>query len=145
MKKILPIIVVVLLLGGGVFYGGMKYGENKSTLSSFTRQDFQNVTEEERQQIFQGNVGGNLQRVMGREDGSSFLSGEVITKDEQSITLKLADGGSKIIFFSNSTQISKTTEGSASDIGIGKQIIITGEQNTDGSYTAKTIQLSPRY
>ena len=52
---------------------------------------------------------------------------------------------SKIVFFSDSTQISKTTEGSVSDIETGKQIMVSGEQNSDGSYTAKTIQLSPRY
>jgi hypothetical protein len=36
------------------------------------------------------------------------------------------------------------TEGSINNIEIGKQIMVGGEQNSDGSYTAKTIQLSPR-
>jgi len=56
----------------------------------------------------------------------------------------MPDGSSKIVFFSDSTEISKTTEGSMDDIEIGKEIMVTGSQNSDGSYTAKTIQLSPR-
>jgi len=43
------------------------------------------------------------------------------------------------------TQISKTVEGKIEDIEIGKQIMVSGDQNSDGSITAKTIQLSPRY
>ena len=144
MKKIIPIFIVLIVIGGGAFYGGMKYGESKSPLGDFSRQGFQNLSEEERQQLFQGNVGGTIQKGVERGTGASFLNGEVIDKDEQSLTLKTMDGSSRIIFFSGSTEISKTTEGSTDDIEIGRQIMVTGEQNSDGSYTAKTIQLSPR-
>jgi hypothetical protein len=136
MKKLIPILVVILLaVGGGAFYGGMKYGQNKSPVSNLSRQNFQNLSPEQRQQLLQGRTGGRT--------GANFLNGEVISKDEKSLTLKIQDGGSKIIFFSDSTQISKTTEGSINDIEIGKQIMVSGDQNSDGSYTAKTIQLSP--
>jgi hypothetical protein len=132
MKKIIiPIIIVlVIAIAGGAFYGGMKYGQNKI---SSQRSSFQNLSPEQRQQFAQG---------AGRA-GANFLSGEVISKDEKSLTIKLPDGSTKIIFFSDSTQISKTTEGSIGDIEIGKQIMVSGDQNSDGSYTAKTIQLSP--
>jgi len=140
MKKLLLIIMV----GGGTFYGGMKYGEGKSPLGQFSGQNFQNLSSEQRQELFQGNVGGAFQERVGRGAGAGFLNGEVIARDEQSLTLKMPDGGSKIVFFSDSTEISKTTEGTKNDIEVGKQIVVSGEQNSDGSYTAKTIQLSPR-
>jgi len=35
-------------------------------------------------------------------------------------------------------------DGSIDDVEIGKQIMVTGEQNSDGSYSAKTIQISPQ-
>ncbi|MFH1423506.1 MAG: hypothetical protein ABIG29_00930 [Candidatus Nealsonbacteria bacterium] len=145
MKKTLPIfIALILVVSGGAFYGGMKYQQSKSSLGNFSRQNFQNLSEEQRQQMFQGNAGASLGQGIGsRGAGSGFLSGEVIAKDNQSLTLKMTDGSSKIIFFSGSTEISKTAQGTANDIEIGKQIMITGEQNSDGSYTAKTIQLSP--
>jgi hypothetical protein len=140
-KKIILIIITLAIIGGGAFYGGMKYGQNKSL---FSRQNFQNLSAEQRQQFLQGSIEGNLPRGTGREVGANFLNGEVVAKDEQSLTLKMPDGGSKIVFFSDSTQISKTTEGAIDDIEIGKQIMVSGDQNSDGSYTAKTIQLSPR-
>ena len=141
MKKLIPIIIALVIVGGGAFYGGMKYEQSKSPLDNFSRQNFQNLSEEDRQQLFQGNVGGTIQRGVERGTGAGFLNGEVIDKDEQSLTLKMTDGSSKIIFFSGSTEISKTAEGSINDIEIGKQIMVSGEQNSDGSYTAKTIQL----
>ncbi len=144
MKKIIPIIIALIILGGGTFYGGIKYQQSKSSFGNFSRQNFQNLSEEQRQQLLQGNVGGSFGQGTGRGVGSNFLSGEVLAKDEKTLTLKMPDGGSKIVFFSGSTKILKTTDGLIDDIGIGKQIIISGEQNSDGSYTAKTIQLSPR-
>lgn len=138
------IFLIVILLGvvGGAFFGGMQYGQSKNPFSGFSSQNFQGLSSEERQELFQGNVGEGLQRI-GR--GNGFLSGEVIDKDQQTLTLKMADGSSSIVFFSDSTQISKTTEGSVEDVEIGQQIMVSGEQNSDGSYTAKTIQLSPRF
>jgi len=139
-KKIILIIIALAIIGGGAFYGGMKYGQSKSP----SLKNLQNLSPEQRQQLLQGNIGGSLQKGTGRGVGANFLSGEVISKDEQSLTLKMSDGGSKIIFFSDSTQISKTTEGKIEDIEVGKQIMVSGNQNSDGSYTAKTIQLSSR-
>jgi len=142
MKKILPIIlVVIIIVGVGVFYGGMKYGQSKTSSSNPFGQNFQNLTPEQRQQLLQGNVGGNLQRGAERGDGANFLSGEVISKDQQSLTIKMPDGSSKIIFFSDSTKVSKTIDGATSDIETGKQIMVSGSQNSDGSYTAQTIQI----
>jgi len=127
MKKIIPIIVTaVILVGAGAFYGGMKYGENLSL--------------QQGQRSFQANIGQGFQR--NERTGANFLNGEVMAKDEQSLTLKMPDGGSKIVFFSNTTQISKMAEGSINDIEIGKQVMVNGSQNSDGSYTAQTIQLS---
>jgi len=140
MKKIIPIIIALVIVGGGGFFGGMKYQQSKSSLGNFSRQNFQNLSEEQRQQLLQGNMGGSFQRGIGGEAGTNFLNGEVIGKDEQSLTLKMPDGGSKIIFFSGSTKILKTTDGSIDDIGMGEQIMVSGSQNSDGSYTAQTIQ-----
>jgi len=143
MKKLILIIIALVIVGGVSFYAGIKYQESQSPRGSFSRQDFQNLSAEQRQEFLQGNIGETFQTRTAR--GAGFLSGEVIDKDEQSLTLKMMDGNSSIIFFSDSTEISNIAEGSISDIEIGKQITVSGEQNSDGSYTAETIQLSPRY
>ncbi|TSA56382.1 hypothetical protein D4R42_03605 [bacterium] len=135
--KIISVFIgIAVIIAGGAFYGGMKYGQNRGFFNQSSRQGFQNLSSEQRAQFSQGR--------MASEVASNFLNGEVINKDEKSLTLGILDGGSKIIFFSDSTQISKTIDGSINDIEVGKQIIVGGDKNEDGSYTAKTIQLSPR-
>lgn len=129
MKKILPIIIVLIIVGGGAFYGGMKYGE--STRQNFAKQNLGG-------QQMGGNIGG-FQRI--RSNG--FTSGEIIAKDDKSITVKLPGGGSKIIFYSDSTEVGKFVNGASSDLEVGKTVIINGTANQDGSITAQSIQMRP--
>ena len=142
MKKILPIfIVIIAVVGAGSFYGGMKYQESKTpqrpTAGNF--QNLQNLSPEERQQrLQQFGVGGQGNRA---QSGGGFIGGEIIGKDAQSITVKSNDGSSKIVFFSNTTKIMKSAEGSPSDLATGKQVSVNGKTNQDGSITAETIQL----
>jgi len=144
MKKILPIfIVVVLIVGGGAFFAGMKYGQSKGS-GRFSMADIQNLTPEERQQRMQqaGIVGGFRSNGSGGNRGG-FLSGEILSKSDDSLTVKLPDGGSKIVFFSDSTSITKSTDGVLSDLETGKTIMVNGTTNSDGSITATNIQIRP--
>ena len=149
MNKLIPVVIAVaVVVGGGAFFGGMKYAESKNPRSRVSQADFQNLqnlSPEERQQRlqelganaggFRGGSGG------GQRSGGGFASGEILSKDDKSITVKMRDGGSKIVFLSDSTEISKLSEGAMSDLEIGKSITVTGTANSDGSVTARTIQL----
>lgn len=142
--KILVVIVIFAAIGGA-FYGGMKYGGSKNSRGAFFGggpQDFRNLSAEERDKISQQFGSGGAR--VGFKGGANTVAGEIISKDDKSVTIKLPNGGSKIIFFSDSTTIIKSADGSINDIEAGKQIIVNGEQNSDGSYTAKTIQISPQ-
>jgi len=126
MNKVL-IVVMVIIVGGGAFYGGMKYDQNQASSKSTTAfQQFRNGA---------GGRRGGL--------GGEFVNGEVISKDDQSVTIKLRDGGSKIVFLSDSTEISRFTAGALSDLEVGNNIIVNGTANSDGSVTAQAIQLRP--
>ncbi len=85
----------------------------------------------------QNGPGGQI-RIMG---GGSV--GEVVSKDETSLTLKLLDGGSKIVFLSASTTVNKMTAGSLEDVTSGTSVTVMGTPNQDGSLTASQIQLRP--
>lgn len=126
MKKLLPIIIILIIVGAGTFFAGMKFGQSKTP----QRQGFQ--------QMDAAGVG-----FRGNRENAGFTSGEIIAKDDQSITIKLQNGGSKIIFYSDSTEISKFTSGAPSDLEVGKAIMVNGKTNDDGSITAQTIQLRP--
>ncbi len=133
MKKLLPIfIIAILVVGVGTFFGGMKYGESKTVLSNQNR--FQ-----------QANIGANVgaRGTMKVSGNGNFLAGEIISKDDKSITVKLNNGGSKIVFLSESTQVQKTASGTIDDLIVGEQATITGTTNSNGSVTAQSIQIRP--
>ncbi len=79
---------------------------------------------------------------MNRGGGDSFVTGEVLSHDDTSVTVKLKDGGSKIVFVSaSSTRVMKTTSGSLADLTEGSKVTINGVSNSDGSVNAHSIQL----
>lgn len=133
MKKMLPMFVVLLIVVGGVsFYGGMKYAGSKRAANINGAAGFRSDTV--------GMMGvrrgaGNL--------GGGFATGEILSKDDNSIIIKLRDGGSQIILFSTSTQIMKSSAGFADDLKEGENVSVNGITNPDGSVVAQSIQLRP--
>lgn len=77
------------------------------------------------------------------------LFGNIISKDENSVTIETKsisndkNMGSKIIFYSEKTEINKVTKGTTKDISVGQQVTITGKPNVDGSINAETISIKP--
>jgi len=130
MKKILPIILIIIVVGVGAFFTGMKYGQSRK---SFAGLEFNG-----RQM---GVLGANFEN--GKNVRGGATGGEILSKDDTSITLKLQDGGSKIILYSDATKITKSTDGILGDLKNGENIIVTGSTNSDGSVTAQTIQIRP--
>lgn len=86
-------------------------------------------------QQFAGKVGG--------QGGTGMAAGEITAKDDKSITIKLRDGGSKTVYFSDSTKVTKTADGAISDLKIGDSVMANGSASQEGVLTATTIQLQP--
>ena len=138
MKKLLSVAVAVaVLVGGGAFYGGMKYAQSKS------RGNLANLTSEQRQQRMQ-NLGGNISGGFRDRGGmGGFVGGEIISKDDKSVTIKIQNGGSKIVFYSDTAEVGKFVIGTLADLKVGENITVNGVPNSDGSLTAKSIQIRP--
>ena len=122
------VIIVVILVAGGAFYGGMIYGKGQSASSASAARS-----------AFAGMRGGRTGAA-----GAGLTSGSIIAKDNTSITLQLPNNaGSKIIFYSDATQIGKFTTGTSDDLTNGTTVSVTGTANSDGSVTAQNIQIRP--
>lgn len=129
---IILMAAVVIALGAG-FFGGMEYQKNKRVTN------------------FRSNFSGNQQGTTARNgnttsrngtpSGSQPVSGEIVSIDDTGITIKTPNGGSKIVVFSNSTVINKTTEGSKSDLKTGDSVMVIGTISTDGTVTAETVSI----
>jgi hypothetical protein len=122
--KLMLVLVGVVVIGGGSFFGGYQVGKS----SGPGGRQFGGLG----QNGFRTDTGGN-----------SFVTGEVISRDDTSVTVKLPSGGSQIVFVSDSTQITKSASGTMEDLTTGTQISASGSENTDGSISAKSVQVRP--
>ncbi|MBP9757148.1 MAG: hypothetical protein KBD06_00950 [Candidatus Pacebacteria bacterium] len=75
--------------------------------------------------------------------GGALIGGEVIARDERSITIKDQSGSTKIILLAESSQITKSAAGAPGDVTVGTNVMVTGEANADGSMTAQIVQIRP--
>lgn len=125
------VIVLLIVVGGGAFFGGMQYQKSKqsSFFGQFGNNGFQGQG--------RGMMGGN------RANGFRPVNGEIISSDDKSITVKLADGSTKIIILSDSTVINKEAKAAKSDLKTGEKVAVFGQTNSDGSVTAQSVQLNP--
>lgn len=136
MQKNILIVLALVVVAGSCFYGGMRYGQNQQiALSASQRQA--------RGQQFGGGRGGA--GVTGGPAGanSGFVTGDILSKDDKSITVKTRDGGSKIIFYSATTAVMKSVNGASGDLTVGESISVNGSTNQDGSVSAQSIQIRP--
>lgn len=126
-KNLLITILVAAIVGGASFYGGMMYQQKKIP-----------VRQGANGQAFR--PGG---RGQGQGTGFRPVSGEILSADDKSITVKLMDGSSKIIFLSEKTVINKAATATKTELIIGAKVAAFGTDNSDGSVTAQSIQLNP--
>lgn len=133
-KSIAITAFLIIAVGAGAFYGGMVYGKGKTNSSEPSRMRSQGME--------QNRVGTDGPPRLAGEAGG-FVNGEIISKDDSSITVKTGDGGSKIVYFSDSTVISKSTEGASFDLAAGQQVMVNGKAGSDGTLTAQNIQIRP--
>ena len=126
-----PILIIA------AFYGGMRYEQSSATAKFATGN---------RAGMMQagGGFGGGVGRTGGRGGmNGGFATGEILSKDATTMTIKLRDGGSKIILLSDKTQVVESAQGKIEDLAVGGNISVNGTANPDGSVTAESIQIRP--
>lgn len=137
-KEILYPVITAVVVGTLAFYGGMQY--QKSQGGDFRGADGPGNFMTAGGQRGGGPGGQGGQRMMGQ--GFRPVTGEIISSDENSITVKLEDGSSKIVLVSDTTTINKTDPGSKTDLSVGTKVGVFGSDN-NGTVTAQNIQINP--
>jgi len=89
-----------------------------------------------------GGPGGG-QRMAGGQ-GMQPISGEITSNDGISLTIKMADGSSKIGIISSKTTINKTTQATTADLKVGEAVTVFGTTSSDGSMEINTISLGEK-
>ena len=59
------------------------------------------------------------------------------------MSVKIQDGSTKLVLFTDKTPISKATTGVTTDLQPGTTVLVFGQDNSDGTVTAQNIQLNP--
>jgi hypothetical protein len=143
-KQLITSIVIAAIIAGGIgFYAGMRYGKSQPRERNAQIRNGQPGQDPAPYGTGQGRQFGGIRSNPNGQPGSDFTTGEITGKDDKSITIKTRNGGSKIIFFSDSTTVGKSEQGSASDLNNGQQVMVNGKNNTDGTISAQNIQIRP--
>ena len=131
-NNVAVIVIVALLVGGGLgFFGGMQYQKSQRT-AGFAQ--FANGP---------GGFAGRGSGAGGARTRGNGAEGTILSVDNNSITVKLADGSSKIVLLTSSTSINKAAQATTSDLAVGTTVAAFGTTNTDGSITATNVQINP--
>ena len=126
---IVSCLVLIVAVGIGSFFGGMKFQQSKNS----SPRQFQNGS----------NRPSGAPTRNGAAQGSQPVSGEIISVEGNNITVKTQDGSSKIVIYSDSTTVNKTSEGSKDNLKVGEKVMVIGTVSSDGTVTAQSIQLNP--
>lgn len=132
------VMAISIVVAGTAFFGGVKYRDYQlqKQRTNFSGGQFF------RQGQFAGQ-NSNGQRQGGQRFGGGALTGQVMGLDDKSMTVKLPDGSTKIVIFSDKTIYYKSSEASKSDLTQGINVAVLGTANSDGSVTAENISINP--
>ena len=125
---IIPILLLVVV-AGGAFFAGMKYDQSRR--STFARQAGNSTL---------GQRGGMMG---GNRAGLRPVTGTIVSSDQNTLTVKLFEGSSRIVLLTDKTTINKAAEGTKEDLKAGETVAVNGTDNADGTVTAQNIQLNP--
>ena len=127
-KNIIILIIAIIVAAGAGFFGGMQYQKMAGAKIAIN------------QAANRGNFTGARAGARTGANGAGFTSGQILSKTDNSLTIKLTAGGSEIVFLAPSSQIMRSSTTTIANLNIGDNVMITGTANSDGTITARTIQ-----
>ena len=127
---ILVAVILIIVAAAGGFFGGMMYQKNQTP-------SFAGAAGREN---FAGRFGSQA-----GQNAAAFrpVRGQVLDMSNNSLTVKMSDGSTKIVVLSASTAFMQSTKAALSDVKTGDTVNVVGTANSDGSVTAQQVQINP--
>jgi hypothetical protein len=144
---VLGAVLVVLLVAGGSFYGGMAFQRSRQASVQeqfFAQRGFGPGGQAPLSGTPEGGFGsfafGNGAGGAGGEGRGA--SGSIESLDGNTLTLSTPQGNTTVLL-TDQTVINQVVRGSPSDLQTGERITAIGERDASGTLTATTIQILP--
>ena len=134
---VVVIIIALLAVGAGGFYGGTAYAANAAQQASNVRAQFLNG---------RGGAAGTGTGATNGAGGNGFggggVAGTIKSISGDTIQVSTAQNVTTVTL-SGATTILKSVTATASDLQVGQQITVRGQRDSSGNVTATSIQLVP--
>lgn len=136
-------VLLVVLVAAGSFYGGMIYGKSQAQAELPVLVNAEGTPGWRGQfSAPPGSQAGTDRRQFSNAQGGS-LFGEIQSIGSGEMTIIDQDGKQVKITVTDTTLIQKQAEVTMADLQEGETVAISGSQETDGSITARMVQVSP--
>ena len=131
-------IIVLVLVAGGSFFGGTLYGKNQAQTALAARLPggFPGI-EENGQLPGQGRLGANARA--GALGG--MLAGQIKEIGDGTLTVTDNNGKETKVAVTDTTLIEKQASVELTDLTPGETVMISGSTGTDGTITARSVQV----
>lgn len=126
----------------GALYGGIQYSQGKDFGFGFLGDKFAQMMQQMPNRSERNN-GMMNQENMEKKANVGLTSGEIIAKDDQSVTIKARDGSTRKVLFDDSTKVTRSMMASLEDLMRGEMVTVVGKVNEEGSVEASAIQIKP--
>jgi hypothetical protein len=131
-------IVALLLVAGGSFYGGTLYGKNQAQTALAARRQGAFAGAGENGQ-FTGQPGANARA--GAQGGMLF--GQIEEIGDGVLTVTDNNGKQTKVTVTDTTLIEKQASVKLTDLAQGETVMVSGSTGTDGTITARSVQVAP--
>lgn len=131
--------VITIVLAALAFFGGVQYQKGQKPSFDVGRFAAGNFPAG---MMGNGPAGaaGAARRVGAGRGGAT---GTVLSVDAQSLTMKLADGSSQIVYLPTTATYFTEQAATVADVKTGATVTIAGTPNQDGSTNAATVRVQP--
>ena len=136
-------IVVLALVAGGSFYGGMLYGTAQAQAALPAGPGWAGGTLPDTQPG--GTPGARARQGAGAGFGAQagMTVGQIDMIDGDTLVITNMNGNQIRVQVTDTTLIEKNASVTVADLAAGETVMVSGSENDDGSITARSVQVSP--